>query len=228
MSVKLSLSDDTLIGIGEDATRELPGELVTAIAAAEARHEAQVARPDLRPELAAFIADVQTEAHQTGILGFTHEMIQRCPLGCGKTYGYLPYESGPNRGLYNRKKPRHYQAIDLSAAFVRIRGHVRLGGCQDCYTEVKPHLVRALAGIEVQLPDALLADDATERWFKSDNIACPRCEWTGHRRQLGKLRTLMGDGFYFGKCPGCGHEAAFPGEQFKHTDGFTMVSEARS
>lgn len=71
--------------------------------------------------------------------------------------------------------------------------------------------------------DELRSDGAPlyQRW---DRCRCKRCKWTGHDGQLGKLRTLMGDGFYPGKCPSCGEERRPLGsDPFERLDGFDVV-----
>jgi predicted nucleic-acid-binding Zn-ribbon protein len=36
-----------------------------------------------------------------------------------------------------------------------------------------------------------------------DVMHCKKCDWRGPESDMGLMRTLMGDGFYHGKCPKC-------------------------
>ena len=63
-------------------------------------------------------------------------------------------------------------------------------------------------------------------WLKKAHrpSECKKCGWIGHDGQLGKLRTLLGDGYYLGKCPDCGAENhAFTVENIVALEGFEVV-----
>lgn len=221
MSPLVSLTDAELSlldgKVGEKAQAE--------VAAAIARLASEQAHADLRPELAHLIADAVTEARTNGELRWFGTQASSCSLGCDKKHGYFPFKSGPNRGLPNYKKPKSYYGIEMAARFVRVQGHITVGGCQDCVVEAKPALIDALADIEAQLPDALVKP-GNRTWTKHNNRRCPQCGWEGHEGECRKLRTLMGDGWYPGGCPSCDFEAGLLGRQFENLDGFTLVEHA--
>ena len=104
-----------------------------------------------------------------------------------------------------------------------LAGHVSVGACLACVEQATPVLRVELATFPVQLPTALQTDNAP-RFKRWDRCRCKKCEWSGHEGQLGRLRTLMNDGDYPGKCPSCGAERRFLGpDPFEKLEGFDVV-----
>lgn len=220
----LSLTDSEMVFLDGACRPEVQAE----VDAAKTRLAAASRYGDLPPALAGFIADVLAAASAEGRLRFAGRHLRRCSL-CGDSPqpAYVLYKSGPNRNRPNYKKPRYLAGVDLASGFVGVEGSVRLGGCGSCIETVKPYLVEALATVRVELPDQLAAEGAV-RFRRHDRQRCVKCGWEGHEGQMGRLRTVMGDGTYPGVCPGCGAERlplSFE-RVFESVEGFEVVEVA--
>lgn len=215
------LTDDELVILDGRCRAEVQAE----VDAAKDRIAARMRYDDLPPEQAAFIADVVREARSNGLLKWMGVRINHCPL-CGWSGEYPRYKQGPRRGQIKDNARRSKTAgVELADRFVRIEGHVLLGGCTECMDAVSDRLAEALRGVEAQVPDALRADGEPVR-VKHENRRCGDCGWEGHEGEMGRLRTLMGDGTYPGKCPECGVEKQPLGRQmFDRVDGFVVVAK---
>jgi len=207
----VSLSDDDLAKLtGSDDT-----DTRSAAEAAASRLAAPARWPDLTPHVAALVADVLAEAHREGRLIYRTMMISFCRY-CGAKSTWEK----------SKRRRRDYEAkisgVEFAHRFVTIQGHISVGGCRACFDAALPVLRTELARFPVELPQALRTDaPAYRRWAR---CRCKKCEWSGHEGQLGKLRTVMGDGYYQGKCPNCGAERHFMGpDPFEHLDGFDVV-----
>ena len=124
-----------------------------------------------------------------------------------------------------KRKEREYpvSSVDFAERLIVITGNVCVGACRKCVDEALPVLRAELAAFPVQLPTALQTDNAP-RFKRWDRCRCKKCEWSGHEGQLGRLRTLMNDGDYPGKCPSCGAERRFLGpDPFEKLEGFDVV-----
>lgn len=170
---------------------------------------------------AKFIHDVVNEAKKAGKLTFKYDCITYCSL-CKRSDGYAKYKRD---GRYHRKgqidlsKPLSFRAIELKHSFVTVKNYVSLGGCTDCMDMILPPLVAALRDVKAELPEALAGP---VRYKRYDLKQCTACKWEGHEGQLGKLRTLMGDGYYAGKCPSCGVENSLFVHAIKTVEGFHL------
>ena len=217
MKTSVSLSDVDLAKLTTSA------DLDVRIAAEKAadRLAAPIRWPDVPPHVAALIADVLAEAHKNG------RLIQR-----GVAVSWCDYCGARSEWKKSPRKKREYEdkisGVEFADRFVIISGHISVGGCRACVDLALPVLRVELARFPVQLSSALRLDGAPvfERW---DRCRCKKCEWSGHDGQLGKLRTLMGDGYYHGKCPSCGVERRPLGpDPFERLDGFDVVEQAAS
>lgn len=195
--MRLDLSDDELVLL-DGLCRP---EIQTEVEAAKARLAAVTTHSDLDPRHARLLADVMSEATKNGALRWVSTRADHCSLCDDKPYGYVKYKSGPNRGLKNLKKPFSYAAVEMGRS--HVIGYVKLGGCNDCMTSLKPHLVEAVSGLRCQVPPPLDTPDRP-RWRRYDNRVCTKCGWTGHEGQMGRDRTVMGDGWVPSFCPVCG------------------------
>ncbi len=148
------------------------------------------------------IAEIVEEALAKGRLIYGPRRIKYC--GCCKTSGgYAPYKSGRNHGRPNYKRPLFLAGWEFADAFVQIEGYASVGACSVCVTQAMPLIIETLADIQVEIPNELMTADRVN-WIRCFKATCKKCEWIGHEGQLGWLRTLMGESYYRGKCPGCG------------------------
>lgn len=175
-----------------------------------------------------FLSKVLEEATTNGKLVCYHTQMSYCEI-CKRTKTYAKYaRSGlyHRKGEFNRDKPIRFSGIELADRFVRMEGYPTLGACNECMNTLLPHLRKHLAGMPVQLPKPLILEQAP-LFYKSAHKECTKCGWKGHERQMGQLRTLMGDGHYFGKCPSCGIESTLFSNPVKTVDGFEIVEVAQ-
>lgn len=222
MTPRIEISDEELALLDGRV-----GEALQAhVSAAVSRLSAANAYPDLTPKQAGLIADAVREAQASGRLVWYHRRIRYCPL-CESGGGFVLYKSGPRKGRPNYDRPLSMPGIELAYRFVTIDGSVAMGGCQDCIGPVIPHLKAALVGVPAALPDMLVTEGA-QRFNRFDNRRCTACGWTGHEGEMGRQRTLMGDGTYPATCPSCKAENRIFGSRTIETiDGFTVVEAAR-
>jgi hypothetical protein len=171
--------------------------------AAKERLVAVAHLPELAPDLAAFVADVCREARKNGVLDYRHVNTTYCRL-CKRSDGYWPVRRSSRykrKGEPDRDNPKTFAGKDLAQRFVVMQGHATLGGCDQCIEAARPHLLAALADIPCEVPQRFTGE--APRFKKHRNAVCTACGWTGHEGQMGKLRTMMGDGWYPGECPQC-------------------------
>lgn len=190
--------------------------------AAKARLAAAADLDHLDPIHAGLVADIVTEAKDSGRIIHRRERISRCTL-CGTSAGYVPYKSGPNKGLPNYKKPRTLPATEFAYRFVTMQNHVIVGGCNECVAPILPDISEALRGVNAQVPASLRADGEPVR-TRYENRHCTKCDWVGHEGEMGRERTIMGDGTFPAYCPSCGAGGAFS-RDIGHADGFVVVAE---
>lgn len=175
---------------------------------------------NMEPALAGFIADVIREAQQEGQLIYQHRRITFCPL-CKRAAAYPVYKSGRKKGQPNYSKPRlGFAGIELAYRFVRIEGHVALGGCADCINGVEPWLREELRGVPTQLTESLKADGEPQR-IRYKRKRCKLCGWEGHEGEMRQLPAIMGSS-YPGGCPNCPAETGLFRNDIEHCEGFVV------
>jgi hypothetical protein len=176
------------------------------VSAAKARIAAASAYPELTEREAGFIADVVTEAHKELLLAHRSEYVQRCPV-CEKDAGYhIRTRTSRNgrRGQPDRSKPKLFRAFEFHESFITIKNRVYLGCCSDCFARVKPYLAEALKDVKAQIPSCITGHKPT--YLRSKKMHCKKCEWIGLESEMGRLSSIIGNGWYPGKCPQCGAE----------------------
>lgn len=153
--------------------------------------------------LAGLIADIRTHALKEGRLSYSSEYVTDCRI-CGRKSEYALHKRTTRyhrKGEKDYDKPIRFPAIDFARGFVRISGYISLGACKDCVELAKPHLLSVLSEVKAEIPEALMG--AKPKWVRVNKMLCKGCGWTGHELEMGELPTLMGDGYYRGKCPKC-------------------------
>lgn len=196
-----------------------------AVDLAKARSVQAASHPDLTPAEVALLTKVLHEAKTHGRLVWQFRNTRSCSL-CDKTYDFHRYKSGPRRGERNTSKPKMHRGVELAPRFVTFQGSVTVGGCVECMERMAPVIAAAIEaeGLRVQLPPRLIAEmpDA-QRWVKDPHRECQACGWTGGESEMGKRRTMFGDGWYPAECPSCGEANVGLGRTvIKTVDGFTM------
>lgn len=175
-----------------------------------------------------FASNIILEAKENGELTFYWNPIRFCSI-CGKSAGYAKYtRSGRyhRKGDPNRDRPLNLSGVELAKRFVRVQGYSSLGSCRECWEIVAPLVKSWLSTFPVQLPPQLIASPTQPLYTKQSNMKCSKCNWEGHQGEMGKLRTLMGDGWYAGKCPSCGVENTLFSDVIKPTEGYVLTENA--
>lgn len=196
---KLELTDDELLLLDGKCRPEIQSVVETV----KLRRNSESEWAGLSPAQAEMVLKIVEYAKKNGKLRYQHESIHYCSM-CGKSAGYAKY---PRSGRYhtkgdsNLKKPLHFSGFDLSDDFIRVRGHVSLGGCRDCEAKIMPVLRSALADVKAELPPAVMG--VPSKWKRWDVKECEKCKWKGPEHEMGMKDAIMG-GRYHGACPKCG------------------------
>lgn len=171
------------------------------------------------------VSNAHSIAVDTGILLWASRSIDFCPI-CKKTGDYPVYKSGPRRGRpKDGARRRCFRGIETKDSFIRVQGHISCGGCAECMEALRPTLTAALADVQAQVPDAISAEGRTS-WKRFDDVECNHCGWEGHEGLVGPVRTMFGDGFYPGICPGCFSERPIMGADLFKRKGTHSVVDA--
>jgi hypothetical protein len=130
--------------------------------------------------------------------------IDNCRL-CGKGPNIVLFQSGRNKG---REKARHGNpGYEFKDNCITIRGLPSVGCCADCFTRLLPHIAEQVSDVEAEVSEKITGH--APRFKRHRDRKCTKCGWVGHEGQMGKLRTMMGDGWYPGVCPECKAENLF-------------------
>lgn len=214
---RVQLTDDELVLLDGACSEKVQAE----VDGAKQRITSRSLHPDVAPVLAGFIADVVSEAQTNGEVILRRQRLRRCAL-CGTAPGYVLFKSGPRRGTPNYKKPRVIEGYEFARRFVTVQHHAALGGCAECLDPILPLIADALRGVNAQIPDRLRAEGEPKR-VKHPNRRCTKCGWEGHEGQMGRQRTIMGDGSYPATCPACGAGSEMFSRDIATADGFTIA-----
>jgi hypothetical protein len=160
---------------------------------------------------------------QTGTLKWTRKPIRYCPI-CAKTAGYAKY---PRNSRHHRKgdpnydRPLTFSGYAFNEGFVTIRHSGDI--CIEC--SEKHDVVDRLCNyiVENDLPIEIKNKKELSLYTKDDIRICYKCEEEMRESQMGKERTLMGDGFYPATCPNCGAKSLPFGRSHGSTNKFVMV-----
>lgn len=225
---KAAVDKTTLVHLTDTELALLDGQasakVQVQVAAALARLQAAEAYPDLTPRQAGFVADVVSEANENGEVILHRRRIRHCSI-CGRSGGYYRFKSGYRKGENDYKRPLSFAAFEMARRFVTVDMHVSVGGCEDCVTPLLPLVADALRGVPAEVPARLRAEGEPER-SKHRRYRCTVCEWRGHEGQMGRSRTLIGDGTYPSTCPSCGAENRPLGKQLVEWDvGWVVTDE---
>jgi hypothetical protein len=218
MSPYVSLTDDELIVMDGKCSDDVQKTVDQAKSRIKKKNEL----PEIDPKIAAFIADVITEAQKEGVLIDRYESINRCSI-CGRAGGYHKYARTSRhhrRGEPDHDRPITIGGVELAKRFIRWKGSVTLGCCTECWKIAKPLLSEQLKNIKAEIPESITG--IKPQWKKYDLRKCKKCGWEGHEGQLGQLQAMMG-GTYPGKCPQCGAESNLFNTAFDYPNGFALV-----
>lgn len=177
---------------------------------------------DLLPNLSDFICDLREIANAKGLLTYSHCKLRSCRI-CDIRPGYHTVARTTKykkKGQIDYDSPIYLYGRDFASGFIVWEGSPNLGCCDSCLKQHSSTITKHLSDIKAELPQELTGVPSKyKRW---DNMQCS-CGWTGHEGQMGKLQTLMGNGYYPGKCPNCKAENLLFSREIKKADGFVVV-----
>ena len=173
------------------------------------------------PEVYQEIIQVILEgAERTGELKYYRGgRLNYCPV-CETSAGYATYKR--NSRYHQKGEPNHSRPLSFSKHEV---GNTQM--CQQCFVAIKPYLLPYLTTIKAEVSQHLAGEPP--RWKRYYHITCKKCGWSGHEGELGKLRTMMADGYYHGECPSCNEQSLpFKRDPFERRYGeFTLVEQPK-
>lgn len=173
--------------------------------------------------------EILRKAVEQGKLTWAHRQIRSCSY-CDKKYDYYTY---PRSGRYHRKgdknhnKPKYYSGLAFNESCVITQGYGDM--CYECAEryDVIHKLIDYIIDndLKVQIQD----NDYKPSKYLKDNIRiCFECGKEMRESEMGKLSTLMGDGYYKGKCHHCGAEELPIGRSHKSTNKFDFVENPKA
>lgn len=165
---------------------------------------------------AAFVSDVIDSASASKLLIRMPCRVSSCRV-CGRGQTPILYKSGRNKGRV--KDYISGPGYELAETFVRIAGYPKLGACADCVNRLMPAILDAVSDLEVEIN----VPGAVTKFKRVRNRRCTKCGWKGHEGEMGKERTIMGDGWYAARCPRCPAKNTFGISEIEIADGYTMV-----
>ena len=186
---------------------------------AKARIRLSETFPALTAAQHGLIALVVRLAKRDGRIRFQSREIVYCPV-CKRDGGYVTFQTGPNRGFRNYKKPLTFAGIEFR--YSMVNRHVNIGGCTECVAAIRETLLSELEGVRADLPEALTGYPSRYTWFKIRS--CYKCDWEGGENEMGRTCTLLGNASI---CPECGAESTFGGSSHPVLPGFVLVEVAQ-
>lgn len=213
------LTDEQMVLLDGKCSKEMQKD----VDAAKNRLAEQAKRPDVPPNIAAFVADVVAEATNRGKLICRPTRIRTCPV-CKRSDGYYIYTRSSKchrKGDNNLDSPKTFGAVELAERFIGIKDHVTLGCCDACFKQAKPILQDALKDIKAQISEGIMGYPPKWQWARK--MKCTKCNWEGNEAQMGDIPAIFG-GYYRGKCPQCETKNLPLGPTIiEHTVGFDLI-----
>jgi hypothetical protein len=190
-TTSVRLSDSDLARLVDSADPDV----AEAARLARQRLDAVESIPGIQPHVAQLVIDVVEEARKEGLLTYQSVAATRCAY-CGRAGEWKK----------SKRRRKEYQVTftgrDFGVRFIRIQGHISVGGCAECVDAALPHIRARLAVVRADVPDELAAP-GRPRWRLHRKMQCTDCGWTGHEGEMGWLPCLFGDDRYPGECPSC-------------------------
>jgi rubrerythrin len=62
-------------------------------------------------------------------------------------------------------------------------------------------MAKHIEGMECEVDEKITGHP--NRFTRYQNRKCSKCGWFGHEGQMGRRRTMFGDGYYPAQCPSC-------------------------
>jgi len=168
--------------------------------------------------------EILREAEEEGELTWRYVKIRSCSY-CDKKRDWHRYTRNTKyhrKGEINFNKPKYYNGIKFNPGFIRVVGFGDM--CTDCLK--KYNVIERLIDyiLDNDLRIQIQKNDYRPTRYKKDKIRiCYKCGKEMRESEMGKLPTLMGDGYYPGICPHCGARSLIFGPSHEVTNKFVMV-----
>lgn len=168
--------------------------------------------------------EILRNSEKSGMLTWRYKQVRSCSY-CDKTYDYYTYpRSGRyhNKGDKNYDKPKYYSGIAFNEGFVTIQGYGDM--CSECASKhdvihrLIDYIIDNDLKIQIQKNDYRIT-----KYLKDDIRICYQCGNEMQESKMGRKSTLMGDGTFPSKCPGCGAESSVFGKSHKTTNKYVMI-----
>jgi hypothetical protein len=197
--IEVKLTDSELLLLDGRVSETVQAEIDAAKRRAAIAHS----EPSLLAGQVALVEKIVRRAEAQGRLTCDPVSIRSCDA-CGRKDGYYVYArttKSHRKGDVDYGSPKTFTGVDFGRGFVVVEGYATLGCCASCKDAIAPTLKRMLENVRAEIPERMFG--MSPRFKRYDNRKCKKCGWEGHEGQMGKLRTLMGDGWYPGVCPQC-------------------------
>lgn len=170
----------------------------------------------LNDKEASLVSDAIDEAQKSKILIRRPCRVSKCRV-CGRGETAILYKSGRNKGRV--KGYISGPGYDLAESFIRMDGYPKCGACADCVNRLMPSIIAAISEMEIDI----VVPGETSKWKRVRNRKCSKCGWVGHEDEMGKERTIIGDGWYAARCPKCPAKNGLGFSEVPVADGYTML-----
>jgi hypothetical protein len=180
------------------------------------------AEQDMDLAEARFIADALAEAEKMGRLVFERRRLRQCAYS-GESAGYARYARSSRyhrRGDINPEKPLFLPGVELASRFIRVEGHAVVGCSWRFWERVGPKLAARLGGVKAEIPEEISGRPPAWKWHPRKE--CGACGWKGHEGEMGLVPTVVGSGYYPGRCPSCGVENGIFSNIVRAVPGFEL------
>jgi hypothetical protein len=171
------------------------------------------------------IGEVIAKAQEAGWMRIMKGYGRWCGV-CGKSAGYALHT---RNGRYHRKgdknhdKPLNMAGVSFESSCITIRDHIDC--CSECDTKkgISAAIINLIVSQELPIE---IRNNERNLFTKDDERECWKCKAIIYESEMGKLQTLMGDGYYPGKCQKCGAESLAFGRNHRSTGKFRMLRKA--
>ena len=154
-------------------------------------------------------AEIIRRATVEGKLTERRRYIGTC-RGCDATTTYVKFQKGRNRGQTDWKRPIKVYGTSFMDGIVTMENHSSFGYCHKCEIDASNRIHKYI--IDHDLPIELPGKDS--KWVKEAKLTCRECKKEMWEFDMGLSPTMMGDGFYYSKCPHCSAQSSL----FQHHD----------
>lgn len=161
------------------------------------------------------VGEVIEKSLKLGKFDYTAKRISRCPI-CGEDPGYYKYKKGRNKGRSDYSRELYIGGIKFN------QGCISWKGSGDCCYECDDKYKITKTIISYILENDLKIEMKDGKWIKDDMQICRECNKEMYESEMGRNRTLMGNGTFPSICPYCKAESMIFASH-KYSSKFRMI-----